>query len=115
MGSRGAGAAGPDRPAVPGAAAVLVDLRIALPRWLGRDYAIQNLGPLPEAVARAVRTHSPYALCFSCLAVELGVSEPALRSAAQLVLVQEDFKVIRRVCYRCSRVDDALVPDKDSV
>jgi hypothetical protein len=51
-------------------------------------------------------------VCLSCLAVELSTTEPEVRSAAQSMVIQDGFRVIRRICYGCARAGDTLVPDK---
>jgi hypothetical protein len=63
-------------------------------------------------VARAVLQHFPYAYCFSCLATQLGSTEPDVRSAAQILIMQDAFRTIPRLCYGCSRTGVTLVPDK---
>lgn len=55
-----------------------------------------------------VQTH-PYAVCFSCLAIAEGVPEAEVRGAAQVAVIRDGLRVVRRVCYRCARVDDVLV------
>jgi hypothetical protein len=35
--------------------------------------------------------------------------EKDVRDAAQIVILQKEFTVERRVCYSCSRADEALV------
>jgi hypothetical protein len=63
-----------------------------------------------ERVARAVLEHFPYAYCLPCLAVDLAVTETEARSAVQMLVLQDAFKVVRRVCCGCSRTDDVVVP-----
>ena len=62
---------------------------------------------------QAVHEDIPWARCFSCIATALGSTEPEVRGAAHMLVVQHGFRTIRRVCYGCSRTDDTLVPDKN--
>lgn len=55
-----------------------------------------------------VRSH-PYALCFACLAMDQAVAETEVRGAAQIAVIRDGLRVVRRVCYRCAKVDDVLV------
>jgi hypothetical protein len=55
-----------------------------------------------------VQTH-PYAVCFSCLAMDEAVSEAEVRGAAQVAVIRDGLRVVRRACYRCARTDDVLV------
>ena len=71
-----------------------------------------RMGSLSEAVARAVLQHFPYALCPACLATALSAPEPEVRSAAQLLIVNDGFRTATRICHRCSRTDETLVPEK---
>jgi hypothetical protein len=64
---------------------------------------------LIEAV---VQTH-PYALCFGCLAMDVGCTEFDTREAAQLAVFGRRLHVVRRVCYRCHRTDDVLIVPAD--
>jgi hypothetical protein len=54
----------------------------------------------------------PYAYCFPCLASHASLTESEVRGAAQVLVIKDAFRVVRRVCYRCSHTDDMLVPDK---
>jgi hypothetical protein len=67
---------------------------------------------LAERIASAVQRHFPFAYCFPCLAKHFTVTEPEVRSAAQMLVVSDQFKRERRTCYTCGRVEDALVPRK---
>ena len=55
-----------------------------------------------------VQTH-PYAMCFTCLAMAEAVTEAEVRAAAQIAVIRDGLRVIRRACYRCARVDEVLV------
>ena len=56
--------------------------------------------------------HHPYGYCFPCLAAEHGVPEFDVREIAQVAVLREGFRVLRRICYRCDRADEMLVaPD----
>jgi hypothetical protein len=56
----------------------------------------------------------PDALCLACLAAAETVTELKVRSAAQIAVIRDGLRVLRRVCYRCGRVDDMLVTKEDS-
>jgi hypothetical protein len=65
-----------------------------------------------EKITRAVVEHHPYTLCFSCLAVEVAMSEFDTRQVAQVAVLRDGLRLLQRVCYRCNRTDDVLVaPD----
>jgi hypothetical protein len=65
-----------------------------------------------ERITRAVIEHHPYALCFACLAAEHGIAEFDIREIAQVAVLREGFRVVRRVCYRCNTAYEMLVaPD----
>jgi hypothetical protein len=38
-----------------------------------------------------------------------GVPEAEIRGAAQVAMIRDGLRVVRRVCYRCARTDDMLV------
>jgi hypothetical protein len=65
-----------------------------------------------ERLARAVLRNSPYARCFECLAVQVGLLQAAARDAAQVMIHRDDFGIARRVCQMCGRTDDVLVTGK---
>jgi hypothetical protein len=65
--------------------------------------------PLVDRLTNAVVQSYPYALCFACLAMDELVSEPEVRDAAQVAVIRDGLRVVRRVCYRCAKVDDMLV------
>jgi hypothetical protein len=74
--------------------------------------AINPRVEVAERITRAVVEHHPYALCFSCLAVELTMSEFDTRHVEQVAVLRDGLRPLQRVCYRCSRPDDMLVaPD----
>ena len=62
----------------------------------------------------AVREAVRYAPCFSCIATQLGCTEPEVRDAAQMLIIKDGFRTVRRLCYGCSRMGDTLVPDYSS-
>jgi hypothetical protein len=65
-----------------------------------------------ERITRAVVEHRPYGYCFPCLAAAHGVPEFDVREIAQVAVLREGFRVLRRICYRCNRADEMLVaPD----
>jgi hypothetical protein len=66
--------------------------------------------PLAGRLTSVVVEAHPYAVCFSCLAIAEGVPEAEVRGAAQIAVIRDGLRVVRRVCYRCARVDDVLVP-----
>jgi hypothetical protein len=66
-----------------------------------------------ERIARAVLQNSPYVRCFECLSRQVGLLGSAVREAAQVMIVRDDFHVARRVCHTCGRADDVLVSGKD--
>jgi hypothetical protein len=49
-----------------------------------------------EQVARAVLQNSPYVPCFECLSRQVGLLDRAVREAAQVMIVRDDFHVARR-------------------
>jgi hypothetical protein len=69
--------------------------------------------PLAGRLTSVVEQAHPHAVCFSCLAMAEGVPEAEIRGAAQIAVIRDGLRVIRRVCYRCARVEDVLIP-KDS-
>jgi hypothetical protein len=60
-----------------------------------------------------VRSHFPYARCLACVADDLHVKESEVRSAAQMLVVADRFRLIRRICYGCSSTDNTLMPHAD--
>jgi hypothetical protein len=64
---------------------------------------------LLEIVERVAAVAQQQACCFPCLAEQLRVVEPHVRSAAQILVVRGSFKRARRVCHSCGRTDDLLV------
>jgi hypothetical protein len=66
-----------------------------------------------ERVALVVRSHFPYARCFACVAHDLDVTEVEVRSAAQMLVAADRFRLVRRICYGCSRAVDTLMPHMD--
>ena len=60
----------------------------------------------------SVLQHLPSACCFACIAIELHVTEPEVRSAAQMLILQQAFKPAWRQCFKCSRTEETLVREK---
>jgi hypothetical protein len=83
-------------------------------KGLTYDVAFHNMVTTAEQVARAVLQNSPYVRCFECLSRQVGLQDRAVREAAQVMIIRDDFHVARRVCYACGRTDDALVSGKDT-
>ena len=81
--------------------------RPSLERYLGRT--IDARVEAARRITRAVLDQHPYALCFSCLATDEAISEFEVRQAAQIAVVRDGLRVMRRVCYRCNHTDDTLV------
>jgi hypothetical protein len=71
-------------------------------------------GDLRVVVAATVRENSPYARCFTCLGVQLMVTEKVVREAAQILIVRDAFVLKRRVCYTCERTEDVMIPAEQS-
>ncbi len=65
--------------------------------------------PLAGRLTSVVVQAHPYAVCFSCLAIAEGVPEAEVRGAAQVAVIRDGLRVVRRACYRCGWVDDMLV------
>jgi hypothetical protein len=68
---------------------------------------------LAERVAQVVRSHFPYARCLACVTHDLHVTESEVRDAAQMLIVADRFRLVRRICYGCSRTDNTLMPHAD--
>jgi len=77
-----------------------------------RDWGIQNSRSLTELLSLAVLQHLPSACCFACIATELHATEPEVRGAAQMLILQQAFKPAWRLCLKCSRTEEALVREK---
>jgi hypothetical protein len=73
---------------------------------------IQTLRSLTELVSLAVLQHLPSACCFACIASQLNATEPEVRGAAQMLVLQQAFKPAWRLCFKCSRTEEALVREK---
>jgi hypothetical protein len=41
--------------------------------------------------------------------MDQAVAETEVRGAAQIAVIRDGLRVVRRVCYRCAKVDDVLV------
>ena len=80
--------------------------------WVLPSLAINPRVEVAERITRAVVEHPPYALCFSCLAVEVAMSEFDTQQVAQVAVLRDGLRLLQRVCYRCNRPGDVLVaPD----
>jgi hypothetical protein len=80
-------------------------------RGAGGGSLVARLSGMPLAgrlTSVVVQSH-PYAVCFPCLAIAEGVSEGEVRGAAQIAVIRDGLRVVRRECYRCAKVDDVLV------
>jgi recombinational DNA repair protein (RecF pathway) len=64
--------------------------------------------PLVEQIANALRASPSHAHCLRCLAMTLATPEPALREAAQRLILQEGFEVGDRQCVNCQRFEKAV-------
>lgn len=62
-----------------------------------------------ESLAKTVRADWPDTHCFRCLALDLAVSEKAVRDAGQLLLFRDAIMVQYRVSASCHRVEDGPV------
>jgi hypothetical protein len=69
--------------------------------------------PLAERVAQVAQSHFPYARCLACVAHDLDLAESEVRDAAQMLIVADRFRLVRRICYGCSRADNTLMPHAD--
>jgi hypothetical protein len=69
--------------------------------------------PLAERVEQVARSHFPYARCFACIAHDFDVTEVEVRSSAHMLVVADRFRLVRRICYGCSRAVDTLMPHAD--
>jgi hypothetical protein len=65
--------------------------------------------PLAGRLTSVVLQAHPYNVCFSCLSIAEGVPKAEVRGAAQVAVIRDGLRVVRRVCYRCGRTDDVLV------
>jgi hypothetical protein len=79
---------------------------------LAGDHHVITERAIVERVAQAVVASFPFAFCFSCLATHLGLTEKDARSAAQIVIGREGFRVEQRSCYGCNRTERVLVGEK---
>jgi hypothetical protein len=67
---------------------------------------------LIERVSLSVLQHLPSACCFACIARELDATELEVRSAAQMLILQQAFKPAWRQCFKCLRTEQTLVREK---
>lgn len=61
------------------------------------------MNPLAEQIAHVLMASPFRAYCFPCLAMTLATPEPALREAAQGLILQEGFEVSDKQCANCQR------------
>jgi hypothetical protein len=61
--------------------------------------------------ADLLRQHVSLGFCCDCLAVKLAQLPKDVRNAAQLLILQPGFSMVRRVCYSCRRTQDILAFD----
>jgi recombinational DNA repair protein (RecF pathway) len=66
------------------------------------------VNPLAEQIANVLRTSSSHAHCFACLAVTIHTPEPALREAAQGLVLQEGFELGDKQCVNCQRFEKVV-------
>jgi hypothetical protein len=65
--------------------------------------------PLAGRLTAVVVGNKPHPICFACLASREGVSEAAVRDAAQVALIRNGLRVLKGTCYRCGRVAEGLM------
>ena len=70
------------------------------------------MSPLAQRIAHAVYQNSPHFYCFTCLAAQQGVREHDVRAVALTLIVRVGLQLVRRVCSRCQRSGEALVPQR---
>jgi len=66
------------------------------------------MNALAEQIADVLRASPSHAHCFPCLAMTLATPEPALREAAQGLILQEGFEVGDKQCANCQRFEKAV-------
>jgi hypothetical protein len=63
----------------------------------------------PDRLAELVQDSRPHEYCSDCLAVQLEVTEGAVRDAAQVLAIQRPgFAVVLGLCHRCGQQDNLL-------
>jgi hypothetical protein len=63
---------------------------------------------LGERISRLIRDHFPLAFCPTCAAKKLGVSVFDFRNAAQMLAMEADLAITRRVCCDCGSTGQLL-------
>jgi hypothetical protein len=64
--------------------------------------------------ADLLRQHVSLGFCCDCLAVKLAQLPKDVRNAAQFLILQPGFSMVRRICYSCRRTQDILAFDARS-
>jgi hypothetical protein len=62
-------------------------------------------------ITALLRQHAPLVLCCDCVAAKLGLPPKDVRDAAQGLVLQRGFRIVRRLCYTCHRTDDIVAFD----
>lgn len=62
-------------------------------------------------ITALLRQHAPLVLCCDCVAAKLGLPPKDVRDAAQGLVLQRGFQIVRRLCYICCRTDDMVAFD----
>ena len=70
------------------------------------------MSSVAQRVVKAVYHNGPGALCFTCLAAQLGLKEHDVRSVALVLTVRAGLRVVRRSCLACRGVAEGLVEDE---
>ena len=67
-----------------------------------------TMNPLAEQIANLLRVSPGRAQCFPCLAMSLTTPEPALREAAQGLILQAGFELGDKPCANCRRFENVV-------
>jgi hypothetical protein len=70
------------------------------------------MSPLAQRVANAVYQNTPHAYCFACLAAQQDLNEHDVRAAALVLIARAGLRLVRRVCYSCRCMNEALIARK---
>jgi hypothetical protein len=62
-----------------------------------------------EQLSAVVRAGHPEVYCFTCLGIALELPESKVREAAQLMVLQDGFRVEHHQCFHCGRSDHAII------
>jgi hypothetical protein len=65
--------------------------------------------PLAGRLTAVVVSNKPHPMCFACLATLEGLTEAAVRDAAQVAVIRDGLRVIFSSCQRCGRIDNGLM------